>query len=204
MRPRFPKTITSRSSITWGAVDVNLFQSAIDQAGGLLISIPSALLILISREWYTGKMTGNKEVNPAGEFSLFSFACLVLTGTAPGGLLRDQPFALLRFLHGQLWLVILLALGVLYALIKDPQPDSFSARFSATFLMQVWAVFVINFIPLPPFDAAATYFSPYMQWKMFTALVALLNMALMVTLIYPFWRLDFLTGKFLVQWLRLA
>lgn len=177
---------------------------AVDQAGALVLTIPCALIVLLTREWYAAKMTGDKEARLLAEFPLISFACLALNGAAPGGLLRDKPMPLLRFLHGQLWLVVLLAVGVLYVLLKGPAPDTFSARFSAVFLTQTWGLLLLNFIPLPPFDAAATYFGPYMQWKMFTVLVIFLSIVALVLLSYNFWRGDFVTGKFLLRWLHLA
>jgi hypothetical protein len=183
---------------------MNFLSSAVDQAGTLILSIPCALTILLSREWYASKMTGDKEMQPLREFPLAAFASLALNGAAPGGVLKDKPFALLRFLHGQLWLIVLIAVAVTYVLLKGPTPESFSARFSAVFLSQAWGLFIFNLIPLPPFDAAATYFSPYMQWKMFSILVILMNLAALVLLSYNFWRIDILTGKFLLQWLRLA
>lgn len=176
---------------------------AIDQAGALVLTIPCALIILLSREWYTAKMTGDKESQPLAEFPLVSFACLALNGAGPGGLLRDKPMPLLRFLHGQLWLVVLLFVGVTYVLLKGPATDTFSARFSAVFITQSWGLLLLNFIPLPPFDAAATYFAPYMQWKMFSVMVVVLTVAALVLMSYGFWRFDFITGKFLLQWLKL-
>lgn len=183
---------------------MGFLQHTIDQAGELILAIPSALIILLSREWYCARMAEDKESHPFRDFPLISFASLCLTGTAAGGLLRDRPYALLRFLHGQLWLVLLIVIGVVYALIKNPAADSFSARFSAVYLCQAWSLFIVNFIPLPPFDAAATYFSPYMQWRMFTLLVSALSLAVLVFCTYDFWRIDFLTGKFLTRWLSLA
>lgn len=183
---------------------MGFLQHAVDQAGELVLSIPVALVILLSREWFCARMTEDKEAHPFRDFPLITFASLALTGTGPGGLLRDRPYALLRFLHGQLWLVILLVIGIVYILIKAPAIESFSARFSAVYLKQAWSLMVINFIPLPPFDAALTYFAPYMQWRMFSLLVALLGVTALVLFTFDFWRLDFLTGKFLLQWLRLA
>ena len=177
---------------------------AVDQAGALVLTIPCALIVLLTREWYAAKMTGDKDAQLLAEFPLVSFACLALNGAAPGGLLRDKPMPLLRFLHGQLWLVVLLAVGVLYVLLKSPAPETFSARFSAVFLTQTWGLLLLNFIPLPPFDAAATYFGPYMQWKMFSVLVIFLSIVVFVLLSYNFWRGDFVTGKFLLRWLHLV
>lgn len=183
---------------------MGFLQHTIDQAGELILAVPSALIILLSREWYCARMTEDKESHPFRDFALLSFASLALTGTAAGGLLRDRPYALLRFLHGQLWLVLLIVIGVVYVLIKGPATDSFSARFSAIYLCQAWSLLIVNFIPLPPFDAAATYFAPYMQWRMFSVLVSALSLTVLVACTYNFWRIDFLTGKFLTRWLSLA
>lgn len=183
---------------------MGFLQQTIDQAGELVIAIPSALIILLSREWFCARMTGEKESHPFRDFSVLSFASLCLTGTGPGGMLRNHPYPLLRFLHAQLWLVLLLVIGIIYALIKGPSADSFSAHFSAIFLCQAWSLFVVNFIPLPPFDAAATYFAPYMQWRMFSLIVAALSIAVIVACTYNFWRIEFLTGKFLTRWLNLV
>lgn len=182
---------------------MHLLSSALNQAGDLVLSIPCALLILLSREWYAARMAGDRESIPLMDFSLLSFASLSLNGTAPGGLLSDKPYALLRFLHGQLWLAILLGLGILYVLLKGPGAETFAARFSAVFLTQVWGLLLLNFIPLPPFDASIIYFSPYMQWKMFTMLTGVLSFAALIFFSYGFWRIDFLTGKFFLEWLRL-
>ena len=183
---------------------MGFLSATIDQAGNLVLAIPCALIILISREWYTAKMIADKEALILAEFPLISFACLALNGAAPGGLLKDKPLPLLRFVHGQLWLVILMAVGLTYVLIKGPAPDTFSARFSAVFITQAWGLLILNFIPLPPFDAAITYFAPFMQWKMFSIFVNVLTLAALVLLSYSFWRLDFVTGKFILQWLKLA
>lgn len=177
---------------------------AFAQASDLFITVPSALTILLSREWFCARMGGDSESTPLADFSLVSFASLTLNGSAAGGLLRDRPMALLRFMHGQLWLIILLTIGVAYAAIKAPAPMSFSAGFSAVFLKQTWALFIINWIPLPPFDAASVYFAPFMQWKLFHALNLTLAIIVAVALSFSFWRIDFFTGNFLVQWLKLA
>lgn len=175
-----------------------------EQAGDLLITVPSALTVLLSREWFCARMAGDSESNPISDFSLISFASLSLNGIAPGGLLRDRAMPLLRFMHGQLWLIILLTIGTAYAAIKGPVPESFSARFSAAFLKQSWALFLINWIPLPPFDAASVYFAPFMQWKMFDLLNGMLGILVLVAFSYGFWRSDTLTGNFLVHWLKIA
>lgn len=182
---------------------MNLLNSALHEAGDLVLSIPSALLVLLSRGWFSARMAGDREFAPLADFSLISFASLSLNGAAPGGLLSDKPYALLRFLHGQLWLTILLGLGILYVILKGPGAETFAARFSAIFLTQVWALMLINFIPLPPFDASIIYFSPYMQWKMFSVLTGILSFATLIFFSYSFWRIDFLTGRFLLEWLKL-
>lgn len=183
---------------------MGILQYTVDQAGALILAIPSALVIMLSREWFCSRMAGDKEVQPFNEFSLLSFASLSLNGIAPGGILRDQPPAFLRFFYGQIWLLILIVLGCTYVLIKGPAADTFSARFSAVFLTQAWAMLIINFLPLPPFDAAAAYLGPYMQWRAFSIAVTVLSAAALILFSYTFWRSDFLTGKFLIRWLKLT
>ena len=180
-----------------------VLQHAMDQAGNLLLAIPSALTILLTREWFCARMAGDREVSPFINFSLISFASLSLNGVAPGGLLRETAMPLLRLLHGQLWLLILIAIGIIYTALKGPAVDSFSARFAATFLKQAWALFLINWIPLPPFDAAALYFAPFMQWKLFDILNAAFGLIALFIFSYGFWRADVITGNFLVHWLKL-
>ncbi len=183
---------------------MNFFNALFEQSGLLLVTIPSALVILVSRTWFAAKMAGDKEVRPFTEFSLPSFICLTLTGAAPGGVIRDKPLPLLRFAYAQLWLIILLAVGIIYTLLKAPAPDTYSARFVTVFISESWAMFVLNFIPLPPFDAAAGYFSQYTQWKMFSVLNSTLTFVVLFILSFNFWRLDFFTGGFLLKWLNLA
>jgi hypothetical protein len=180
-----------------------ILQHAVDQAGNLLLAIPSALTILLTREWFCARMAGDREASPFMNFSIISFASLALNGVSAGGLLRDTAMPLLRLLHGQLWLLILLAIGIVYTALKGPVIDSFSARFAATFLKQAWALFLINWIPLPPFDAAALYFAPFMQWKLFDVLNAGLGLVTLILFSFSFWRVDAITGNFLVHWLKL-
>ncbi|MBS0619660.1 MAG: hypothetical protein JSR44_15855 [Spirochaetes bacterium] len=183
---------------------MNFGHEALTQAGGLLLRVPAALIILLSREWFTARMLGEKDTNVLEEFSLVSFASLVFSGAAPGGLIRDRPYPLLRFLHGQIWLMAIVALATVYVLLKAPQSDSFSAHFSAVFIGQAWGLWALNWIPLPPFDAAASYFSPYMQWKPFALFAHVLAIFVSIALLLPFWRFDWLTGKILLRWLQIA
>lgn len=178
-------------------------EQIVAQSQDLFFSIPAALTILLSREWYCAYMTGERDANIFSQFSLLSFAGLSLNGTAPGGLLRESNFPLIRFIHGQLWLVLLIAVAVIYVLLKDPLPASFSARFPLALIMQSWSLLVFNFIPLPPFDAAGLYFSRLMQWRFFTLLVALLSFISLLLFSYDFWKTDFLTGRFIGKWLKL-
>lgn len=179
------------------------FEQIVAESQDLFFSIPAALVILLSREWYCAYMTGERDANIFSRFSLLSFAGLSLNGTAPGGLVRESMLPLIRFVHGQLWLMLLIAIGVIYVLLKDPLPTSFSARFPLALIMQSWSLMIFNFIPLPPFDAASLYFSQLMQWRFFTLLVALLSSLSLFVFSYDFWRTDFLTGRFIGQWLKL-
>ncbi|MCS6972353.1 MAG: hypothetical protein N2Z22_10040 [Turneriella sp.] len=179
------------------------WQQFTEEAGELFISIPAALVILLSREWYCAQIAGERGSDILARFSLLSFAGLSLNGTAPGGLLRECNMPLLRFLHGQLWLLILVGIAAVYAWLKSPLPESFAARFPLAIIMQSWSLFVVNWIPLPPFDAALFYFSPYLQWRFFTALTTLLSLLSIVVFAYGFWRVPLVTGKFWGQWLKL-
>ncbi|MFZ5627616.1 MAG: hypothetical protein ACOY5B_00695 [Spirochaetota bacterium] len=175
-----------------------------DQAGDLFFSIPAALTVLLSREWYCARMTGERDIDVLSGFSLLSFMGLSLNGVAPGGLLRESALPVLRFVHGQLWLLLLILVGVVYVLLKGPLPGSFAARFPLAIITQSWTLLVFNFIPLPPFDASVTYFASMMQWRFFSLLVILLSALSLFVFSYGFWRIDFLTGRFIAQWLKLV
>jgi hypothetical protein len=174
-----------------------------EEAGDLFYSIPAALTILLSREWFCARMTGEGDADILANFSLLSFMGLSLTGAAPGGLLRESARPVVRFVSGQLWLLFLIFVGVIYVLLKGPVPGSFSARFSAALITQSWALFVFNFTPVPPFDASLIYFARMMQWRFFTLLVTILSSLTLFAFSYSFWRMDFLTGRFIAQWLKL-
>lgn len=178
--------------------------SFFEAASGLVYAIPAALIIVISREWYADKMSGLQEIQPLKDFPLLSFASLCLTGGAPGGLIVDKPAPTLRYFYGQLWLIILIIISIIYVLIKGPAVDSFAARFAAVFLSQLWTLFILNLIPIPPFDAAIFYFAPYMQWRAFSIMVTALSFIAIFLLGYTFWRTDLLSGKFLLRWLSLV
>lgn len=196
---------TSKSFITWGAAEtVALVAQILEQSGELLISIPAALTVLLSRAWYCARMTGERDTDILADFSLLSFAGLSLNGVAPGGLLRESAMPLLRLLYGQLWLLLLTLVAVVYVLLKVPEPGSFSARFPLAVIQQSWSLLLFNLLPLPPFDAALSYFAPMMQWRFFHALSVLLSLLTLFVCSYDFWRTDFLTGRFIAQWLKLV
>ncbi|GAB4430978.1 MAG: hypothetical protein OHK0011_13780 [Turneriella sp.] len=174
-----------------------------EQAGDLFVAIPAALTVLLSREWYCARMTGERDADILANFSLLSFMGLSLNGVAPGGLLRESALPVLRFVHGQLWLLLLIVVGVIYVLLKGPVPGSFSARFPLALITQSWTLLLFNFIPVPPFDASVIYFAQMMQWRFFSLLVMLLSALTLFVFSYGFWRIDFLTGRFIAQWLKL-
>lgn len=176
----------------------------LEQSGELVFAIPAALTVLLSREWYCARVTGQRDTDILAGFSLLSFIGLSLNGVAPGGLLRESALPVLRFIHGQLWLLLLIFLGVLYVLLKGPEAGSFSARFPLAVIMQSWSLLLFNFIPVPPFDASVTYFAPMMQWRFFSLLTNFLSAIILFVFSYGFWRTDFLTGRFIAQWLKLA
>lgn len=186
------------------AETVNFLAPIFEQSGDLVFSIPAALTILLSREWYCARMAGERDSDTLANFSLLSFMGLSLNGVAPGGLLRESALPVLRFVHGQVWLLILLSVAIVYVLLKGPAAGSFSARFPLALIMQSWSLLLFNFIPLPPFDASVTYFAPLMQWRFFSLLVILLSGISIFLFGYDFWRTDFLTGRFIAQWLKLV
>jgi hypothetical protein len=186
------------------AETVNFLGQLLEQSGELVFSIPAALTILLSREWYCARMTGEPDADVLSNFSLLSFMGLTLNGVAPGGLLRESALPVLRFIHGQIWLLILLSIAIIYVLLKEPAAGSFSARFPLALIMQSWSLLLFNFIPLPPFDASVTYFAPMMQWRFFSLLVIILSGFSLFVFSYGFWRTDFLTGRFIAQWLKLV
>lgn len=182
---------------------MSILAQIFEQSGDLFFAIPAALTVLLSREWYCARMTGERDADILARFSLLSFMGLSLNGVAPGGLLRESALPVLRFIHGQIWLLLLILVGVIYVLLKGPEAGSFSARFPLALIMQSWSLLLFNFIPVPPFDASVTYFAPMMQWKFFSLLVILLSAISLFVFSYGFWRTDFLTGRFIAQWLKL-
>jgi hypothetical protein len=183
---------------------VGYLEQIFAQAYDLLFTIPAALTVLLSREWYCARMTGESDSDIFADFSLLSFIGLSLNGVAPGGLLRECATPVRRFIHGQIWLLLLILVGAIYVLLKGPVPGSFSARFPMALITQSWALFLFNCIPLPPFDCALTYFASMMQWRFFSALVIFLSALTLFIFSYGFWRTDFLTGRFIAQWLKLV
>ncbi|HNJ64807.1 MAG TPA: hypothetical protein PKW28_02860 [Turneriella sp.] len=188
-----------------GAADtVGFLAQILEQSSELFFSVPAALTVLLSREWYCARMTGERDSDILANFSLLSFMGLSLNGVAPGGLLRESAMPVLRFIHGQIWLLLLILVGVIYVLLKEPAPGSFSARFPLALIAQSWTLLLFNFIPVPPFDASVTYFASMMQWRFFSLLVILLSALTLFIFSYGFWRTDFLTGRFIAQWLKLV
>lgn len=179
-------------------------QALIEQSGYLLYTLPVALLVLLSREAFRNFLLSRlakEETYPAAYYvDIFSVVSLALTGGGWGGLLhRKRRDTLLTFSLSQFWLLMLVGLGVLYWYLKKPDAGSYVSFFTLTFVKQCWVLFFINFIPLPPFDAAYFYFQPMSGGKLTPLLHSLMKtIAILLFLTLP-WKTAFWAADFLVK-----
>lgn len=179
-------------------------QALVEQSGYLLYTLPVAVLILLSREAFRNfllsRLTKDETYPAAYYVDIFAVISLALTGGGWGGLLhRKRRDFLLTFLLSQVWLILLVGLGVLYWYLKRPDAGSYVSFFTIAFVKQCWVLFFLNFIPIPPFDAAYFYFQPMSGGKLTPLLLSLMKTVTILLFLTLPWKPAFLAADFLVK-----
>ena len=145
---------------------MGFLQAFIYQIDHLTYTFPAAFLVLLSREWAVNNLMKNQNIsysqgiyaNPLSAIDPWALFCLSLTNVSWGNFLqKGRKDHWLSFLISQLILVILMLIFIFYLKIKMPPDGKYLYLLCNAIIQQSWVVFLVNLIPLPPFDLSFFY-----------------------------------------------
>ena len=143
---------------------------------------------------YRGKVK-----NPFLSFDLWAFIVLVFSGYSWGGLItKEKKDSVISFIIAQLWFVIIAFIAFVFLQTKGLNKNSYMYIFLLELIKACWMLHLVNYIPIPPFDAS--FF--YAQKQGFKKTVIVLKCLATVIIMFPVHN-DFLSGNSLLKILRL-
>ncbi len=147
---------------------MELVQSVLINMGYLVYTLPASLVVLLFREvgriqiqarysiQYSHQLSKEKPI-----LSVDPMAVLVLSLTSMswGGLLikRKHEINWMSYISSQLATLILMCVVLIYLFLKQPHKTSYLFLICHAVVLQSWLVFILNCIPIPPFDIAYFY-----------------------------------------------
>ena len=143
-------------------------QVTLTQVGELIYTVPAALVVLGSREWVRNGILTRLHREDPQEFPVYieplALGTLIVTQSCWGGLnQRYRRDNWLSFLLSQGWLYVLFALSLVYFDVKDLEKETYLYSFIGYVAIMSWATALVNWLPLPPFDASFFYFQPFVN-----------------------------------------
>ncbi len=145
---------------------MEIIEIVIHKVGDLAYSLPSAFLVLLIKEFTRisfFKKTGtdhSKSIyfNPVSSIDPFALFCLSLTNISWGGLVqKNRKDNWLSFLISSLSLLLLMIIIMGYLSLKNPDKTTYLYLLCHSMIKQSWLVFLINCLPIPPFDMSFFY-----------------------------------------------
>ena len=164
---------------------MDIIEIIVHKVGYLAYTLPSAFAVLFVKESSRISLTkrlGNyhdKSIyfNPFSSIDPLALFCLSLTNASWGGFVqKNRKDHWLGFLISELSLLILMVIIMAYLQIKNPGENSYLYSFCHSIIEQSWFVFIMNALPLPPFDMSFFYMQkPYMRFIQFVSKGAVLT-----------------------------
>lgn len=182
---------------------------SLDILGGLIFSVPAALLVLLGREFFILQFRGaipesnlwqKGSVNALTRVDLWSFFLVSLWGFGWGGLVqKGRKETMLTFILAQLWFVLIAVIVIIYVKLNHPVEGGYIYLLMHEVLRQAWTLHLINYIPIPPFDASVFYV-PNINQNIRYALKIIVT----ILLIFGVSENSFINGLDFVNWLNLG
>ncbi len=179
------------------------------QFGHVLFYAPAGLLVYLSREWVRSslaqKLNGEESGDIILETDLFALVCWSFSGIGWGSFCRPaRRDTLLTFMVAQLWFLALIAISIFYSRAKGLEAETFMATFFSAVIFISWTGFWLNWIPLPPFDAAGFYLKPLYAVRFISVAIAIWKVAIVIFFTVAVRLPEFFRGKFLLSWAGLS
>ncbi|MDH4262102.1 MAG: hypothetical protein OEV78_03550 [Spirochaetia bacterium] len=179
--------------------------------GMFIYTIPSAMILMIGREWYLYSVISKMGIfadvhytrntrNPFLSFDLWGFLVLIFGGYSWGGLIKNEKRdTIVSFVFAQLWFIVIIVIAAVFLHAKGLSRNSYIFIFLIEIIKMSWIIHLINYIPLPPFDASFFY-TQKSGMNMIVLVSKLIATALII--FFPVYN-DFLSGQSLIKLLGL-
>lgn len=200
--------ILSGAVITSGRPMSDSLVLNLDKIGILALSLPAAAIILLGREWFLLNMISRlgifiethyhpKNKNPFLTFDLWAFILVSFWGYSWGGLIsRNKKDTFITFIFAQLWFVMIIILSVIFLHAKDLGKDQYTYMLFIVLIKKSWTLHLVNYIPIPPFDASFFYAQKPAMTKVNIILKILVTCAIILIPLSN----DFISGESFLKW----
>ncbi|MCB1147427.1 MAG: hypothetical protein KDK38_11530 [Leptospiraceae bacterium] len=136
-----------------------MLESLLAKLGFLIYTIPAAILLMYSHEFFRNFLFKNLSAIESDQASSWidpvALAALSFFGVSYSGMCQSgRKDNFITFLASQVFFPCFILLIALYAYLKQPVSGSYLYSFLQSSISQASALFLWNFIPLPPFDAS--------------------------------------------------
>jgi len=130
--------------------------------GYLVYTLPAAFLVFLLRETVRSivyqKIGYRVEYNPVYYVDIIAVSCLSLFGISWGGIIHeDREDNWITMLIAQLVYLALFFLIFIYLRLNNPSSTSNAFIVLTTMAKQCYVLFIINFLPIVPFDFSFFY-----------------------------------------------
>ncbi|MDH4200359.1 MAG: hypothetical protein OEV66_08280 [Spirochaetia bacterium] len=177
--------------------------------GMFVIAIPAAIIVLIGREWFLLELmsrlgifvethySARQTKNPLLTFDVWAFIVLCFSGYSWGGfIVKNKKDTISSYIFGQLWFIMVMLIAFIFLHAKDISKTSYMYLILIDILKKSWSLHLLNYLPLPPFDASFFYMQKP-ALKKFGAIFKII--ATIVIIFFPATN-DFITGESFLLW----
>ncbi len=171
----------------------------------LMISFPAALAVYTGREIFRNyllhSLTGKRQNHPLYYLDIWAVGTAALFPLSWGGMVhRERMDNRLSYLLSQIFFALIVAALFVYFLLKGNHVAGYVYELLRYAMQLSYTLFLINFIPLPPFDASYLFVKLFPRNRAVRHLFTASKLALIAFAVFFADRLPgWLTGDFLIQ-----
>lgn len=184
------------------------FGISLRSLGELIYTIPAGLVIFFSRaafhEMLERRIEGLEKKEITESIDIFGLGVFLLYGVSWGGMLySSRKNNMIIFLLNQLFFIFAILVTIVYLILKNPQEGTYVFFFSVKMLQYLVTLFIVNWVPLPPFDAAILYWTPRGRFSVMDRLNTVFKLSVFLILVFGWFdinsiiSLSYLTEKVL-------
>lgn len=176
--------------------------------GEMIYTIPAGFFIYFSRsvfhEMLQNRILGEEKEHVWESIDIFALGVFFIYGISWGGMLRwGKRKSFLLYVFSQFFYLILIALSIIYFQLKNPVEGSYLFYFSIKIVQYLIGLFLLNFIPLPPFDASMLYWPLHGQFLALDRLNTVFKLSLVLTLVFGWVSVEsIISRQYILEWIQ--